>query len=156
IEDRRPIARPYIVALAIQGGRIVDLEEKLEQLPVTDARRIEDDLHRFGMSRMIAVGCVAIAATRVADPRRQDAVLLANQILHAPEAPASENRALFTHGFPRLYSRSVGIIAVAGMPREDPRPADRTVPKPRSGRLCRAACNRRAWDTLLRSNCAGP
>ncbi len=38
IEDRRAIARPDVVALAIDGRRVVDLEEELQDLAVTRSR----------------------------------------------------------------------------------------------------------------------
>jgi len=49
IEDRRAIAGSHVVALAIARARIVDLEKELEQLSIADARRVEDDLDRFGV-----------------------------------------------------------------------------------------------------------
>ncbi len=36
VEDRRSIARPDVVSLAIARGRIVNLEEELEDLPIAD------------------------------------------------------------------------------------------------------------------------
>src|SRR3954447_1413667 len=46
VENRRAIARAPVVALTIQGGRIVDLKEKLQQLPEADLLGIEIDLNR--------------------------------------------------------------------------------------------------------------
>src|SRR4051812_9000358 len=43
IEDRGSIAASDVIALAIARARVVDLEEELENLPVADASRIEDD-----------------------------------------------------------------------------------------------------------------
>src|SRR5205809_3839624 len=44
VEDRRPIARPDVVALTVQRGRIMDLEEELEHVAVGGPFGIEDDL----------------------------------------------------------------------------------------------------------------
>jgi hypothetical protein len=49
VEDRRPIAGPDVVALAIARAWVVNLEEELEDLPVADARRIKDYLDYFGV-----------------------------------------------------------------------------------------------------------
>ena len=49
VEDRRAVARAAVVALAVQGRRIVDLEEELEQVAVGGLLRVEDDLDRFGV-----------------------------------------------------------------------------------------------------------
>ena len=49
VEDRRSVAAPDVVALAIARARVVNLEEELEDLPIADARRIKDHLHGFGM-----------------------------------------------------------------------------------------------------------
>ena len=49
VEDRRPVARPDIVPLAIARGRIVNLKEELEEFPIADPGRIENDLDCFRM-----------------------------------------------------------------------------------------------------------
>jgi hypothetical protein len=46
-EDLGPIARADVVALAVLGGRVVDLEEELEQVPEGDPLGVEDDLDRL-------------------------------------------------------------------------------------------------------------
>ena len=83
---------PDVVALAILRRRIVDLEEELEQVAIRQPLRIEDDLDRLGMRAVIAVRRVRHVAAAVADARRDDAGQLADQVLHAPEAAARENR----------------------------------------------------------------
>src|SRR5690606_37406065 len=40
--DRRTIARTEVVALTVQSGRVVDLEEEFQKPAVTGLRRIED------------------------------------------------------------------------------------------------------------------
>src|SRR5687768_14629898 len=97
VEDRRSIAGPDVVALAIAGARVVNLEEELQNLAVADAGRIEDDLDCFGMSAMVAVGSVGASAAGVAHPRRQNAVATANKVLHAPEAATGKNGSFFSH-----------------------------------------------------------
>ena len=49
VEDGGTIACSPVVTLAIQCGRIVNLKEELQQRPVTELLRIEDDFDCFGM-----------------------------------------------------------------------------------------------------------
>jgi hypothetical protein len=91
IEDGRPVAGPDVVALAVQRGRVVDLEEELQQVPVGEPVRVEDDLDRLGVAAVVPVGRVRHVAAGVADPGRQDAGELADEILHAPETAAGED-----------------------------------------------------------------
>ena len=77
--------------------RVVDLEEEFEDLAEADFGRIEDDLDRFGMSSMVAVGGVAHIAAGIADAGRNDALIAANEVLHAPETAAGQHRAFFAH-----------------------------------------------------------
>ena len=72
----------------------MDLEEELEDVPVGDALRVEDDLDRLGVAGMVAVGRVLVLPAGVADPGRDDSVALAQQLLDAPEAAAGEDRGL--------------------------------------------------------------
>src|SRR5450755_2005264 len=59
IERYRAILLADIVALAIERGRIVDGEERLQHDIAADDMRIERDLHHFGMSR-VAVGYLLV------------------------------------------------------------------------------------------------
>src|SRR3954467_8093532 len=86
VEDLGAVARPDVVALAVPGRRVVDLEEELQDVPVGDALGVEDDLDRLGVTGMVRVGRVVVLPTGVSDPGRDDAVALAQQILDAPEA----------------------------------------------------------------------
>ena len=54
VEDRRAVAGPDVVALPVAGARVVDLEEELQQVPVGDLLRVEDDLDGLGVA---AGGC---------------------------------------------------------------------------------------------------
>src|ERR1700754_2947228 len=93
-EDLRAVAGPDVVALAVLGRRVVDLEEALEDVPVGDALGVEDDLDRLGVAGMVAVGRVVVLPAGVADPRGDDAVAVAQQLLDAPEAAAREDGGL--------------------------------------------------------------
>ena len=58
VEDRRPVAGADVVALPVERGRVVDLEEELQQVPVGDLLRVEDDLDGLGVGAVVAVGRV--------------------------------------------------------------------------------------------------
>src|SRR4026207_40754 len=58
VEDRRAIAEPHIISLTIFRGRVVNLEEELEQPPIANFAGIKNDLDSFGMSSVITVGSV--------------------------------------------------------------------------------------------------
>src|SRR5215813_9559800 len=82
VEDGRPVAGPDVVALPVQGGRVVDLE---------------GDLDRLGVAAVVAVGRVRHVTAGVADPGRYHAGELADQVLHAPETAAGEDGLLGRH-----------------------------------------------------------
>ena len=94
VVDPRAVAHPDVVALTVQRRRVVDLEEELEDVAVRGLLRVEDDLDRLRVRAVVAVRRVRDVAARVADPRRHDAGPLPDQVLHAPEAPAGEDRLL--------------------------------------------------------------
>ena len=94
VEDRRAVAGADVVALPVLRRRVVDLEEELQQRPVVGLRGVVDDLDRLGVPGMVAVGGVGVLAAGVADPGRDHAGLLADQVLHAPEAAARQDRLL--------------------------------------------------------------
>jgi hypothetical protein len=75
----------------------VDLKEKLQQRSVIGLCRIESDFDRFGVSIVVAIGGVLHLAAGVADARRDHARLFADQVLHAPEATASQDCAFRRH-----------------------------------------------------------
>src|SRR5689334_7526443 len=66
VEDLRAVARPDVVSLPVHRGRIVDLEEELEDVAVGDPIRIEDDLHGLSVAVVVLVGGVGDIPARVA------------------------------------------------------------------------------------------
>jgi hypothetical protein len=76
------------IPLAVLGGRVVDLEEELQDVPVGDPLGVEDDLDRLGVAGMVPVGRVGVLATGVSDAGGDDAVPLGKQLLDSPEAPS--------------------------------------------------------------------
>src|SRR5690606_26087881 len=90
-EDGRAVAGPDVVALTVQRRRVVDLEEERQDVAVGRLRGIEDDLHRLGVAGMVAVRRMVVLTTGVTDPGLQHAGLAADEVLHAPEAPSSQD-----------------------------------------------------------------
>jgi len=68
VENRRSITGTGVVALAIAGARVVNLEEEFEELPIADARGVKDDLDRFGVPAMIAISSVTGHCRRCSPP----------------------------------------------------------------------------------------
>src|ERR671915_614103 len=91
IEDLRAVRSSDIVALAIQRGRVVNLEENLQKVAIADALRVELDLDGLGVRSMVAIGRVRHIAARVSYTCADYAGQLADQVLHAPEATASKH-----------------------------------------------------------------
>ena len=86
----------------------MDLEEELEQVAVGRLLGVEDDLDRLGVGAVVAVGRVGDVAAGVADPGRDHAGPLADQVLHAPEAAAGQNRLLGRVGHRSLLAERAG------------------------------------------------
>src|SRR5207342_2359608 len=99
VVDRRAVGRTQVIALAVARARVVDLEEEFQQVAIADARGIEHDLDCLGMGAVVAVGGIAHFAAAVTHARTDDTVHAAQQILHAPEASAGEDRALQSRHF---------------------------------------------------------
>ena len=57
-----------------------------------------NDLDRLGMRSVISVGRVLHVAAGIADAGGDDAGLLADQVLHAPETASGEDCAFCRHG----------------------------------------------------------
>ncbi len=104
VVDGGAIACADVVALAVPGGRIMDLEEKLQDPPETDPLRVEDDLYTFGVLAVVAIGSVRNVAARIAHAGRDYAREFAKQILHSPETATCQNRA-FGHRLSSTWSR---------------------------------------------------
>jgi PAS domain S-box-containing protein len=96
IIDRRAVAGADVIALAICGGGIVDLEEELQNLAIGRRFGIENDLDGLGMGAVIAIGRVGHVAARIAHAGPFNAGELADQILHTPETATGQNCA-FAH-----------------------------------------------------------
>jgi hypothetical protein len=98
---------PDIVALPVLRGRIVDLEEELQDLAVADDLGVEDDLDPLGMGAVVAVGRVGDVAAGIAHAGRDDAGLVADQLLHPPETAARQNGAFAcrAHAISSTWSR---------------------------------------------------
>src|SRR6185437_9890086 len=120
VEDRRAVAGADVVALAIHRGRVVDLEKEFQQRAVADARRIEGDLDRFGVGAVVAVRGIGNVAAGIADARRNHAGLLADQVLHAPEAAAGKDGALGSHDWVSKWLSSFRTSPRSG---RDPEPS---------------------------------
>jgi hypothetical protein len=97
VENRRAITRTAIVALTVRRAGVVNLEKKFQDLAVAELGRIEQDLDRLGVVAVIAIGGVAYLAAGLTDARRDDALVATQEILHAPETSARQDRARLTH-----------------------------------------------------------
>src|SRR5262249_35094669 len=76
-------------ALAQVGS--VNLEEVLEQVPVGDSLRIEDDLDRLGVPARVLQARVLALSAHPSDTGGNDSVRVAQQLLHDPVAAAGED-----------------------------------------------------------------
>src|SRR5262249_52996014 len=91
IEDLRAVAGAGQVFAKIGP---VDLEEKLQDVPVGGPPGIEDDLDRLGVTRMVVGGRVVVLPAGVADAGGDDSVAAAEQFLRGPETAPGEDRGL--------------------------------------------------------------
>ena len=81
VEDLRAIRSSGIVALTIQRGGIVNLEEELQKVAIADKCRGELDLDGLGVRSMVTIGCVRYIAARVTNTCADYAGPLADQVL---------------------------------------------------------------------------
>ena len=72
----------------------VDLEEKLEDVPVGGPLPIEDDLDHLGVTRMVIGGRVVVLPAGVAGAGGDDSVAVTQQFLRGPETAPGEDRGL--------------------------------------------------------------
>src|SRR6185369_15459901 len=117
VEDRRAVLAAEIQALAVAGGRIVDLPENLQQFRVADLGRVEPHLDRLGVAGAVpadlSVAGVGDVAAGVADGGLQYPVDLAEGRLDPPEASGGECRALGSVRSVSLERRRRGQSGVA-------------------------------------------
>src|ERR1043166_4828934 len=93
VEDGRAVAGADVVSLTVARRRVVDLEEKLEQLAKAYFRRIEDDFESLSVRSVIAISGIGNVAATVSDTGGDHTGQATNQILHSPETTASQNSA---------------------------------------------------------------
>src|ERR671921_1486025 len=53
VEDHRPVLRPYVRALAVEGRRVVNGEVDLQDIPVRDYLGVEGNLHDLDVPRRL-------------------------------------------------------------------------------------------------------
>src|SRR4029078_13636475 len=94
VEDLRAVAGADVVALAVLGRRVVDLEEDLQDVSIGDALGVEANLARLGVPGMVPLGRVVVLPTGVSDPGGDDSVAVTEQLLDTPEAASREDGGL--------------------------------------------------------------
>lgn len=82
---RRAVTGSDAVPLAIECGRVMDLEKIFKQLPVAQLPGIEGNLDRLGVASMVAVSRIGNVTAPVTDPSRDYARVTPQEILHTPE-----------------------------------------------------------------------
>src|SRR5215467_9390911 len=80
VKDSRTIARSDVVALTIQRGRVMNLKEEFQKLPVTELTRIKDNLDCFGVGSVISIGRVGYVSAGIAYTRGNHARKAAQQM----------------------------------------------------------------------------
>ena len=91
VENGRAVACAHVVPLTIQSGRMMNLEEEIQQIAVCDFRGVEDNLNRLGVTPVIPIGRVRHVSTRVSYPRRRDETSSAVESRH-PRASRAERQ----------------------------------------------------------------
>src|SRR5690349_5864094 len=98
VEDDRPILGSHVVALAVQRGGVVDVEENSQKVRVAQSLRVESNTNDFRVARVpranVLVGRVDLGPAGVARLDRDDAFQLLENRLGAPKASTSERRLL--------------------------------------------------------------
>ncbi len=90
VEDGGAVGEAAVVALAVEGGGVVDLEEKFEEFAEGGLGGVEGDFDGFGVVAVVFVGGIGDIAAGVADAGGEDSGLFADEVLHSPEAAAGE------------------------------------------------------------------
>src|SRR5262249_16028064 len=113
IKNHRAILPADVGTLAIQRRRIVVRPKNVEQLLVTDLRRIELDLDNFSLSGFVPANIfvtrIVLVAASVTDCRRCYALQSSKIFFHAPKTSRAECRFLSCHSKPsnaRAYGAS--------------------------------------------------
>src|SRR6201989_1281380 len=83
----------------------MDLEEELEHAAEVGLRRVVHDLERLRVAGVIAIGGMVVLAAGVPDAGGDHPRLLADQVLHPPEAPACQDRRLVVGHTSSLVNR---------------------------------------------------
>ena len=131
IEDLRAVRSSDIVTLAVQCGRIVNLEEELQKVAIADAFRVELDLDGLSVRSMVAIGRVRHIAARVSDTCVDYARQLADRsCMPQKQPPASTARSsllviispLFPYVDVNVTENTLSVLQ---------RPQDTAVPKVR-------------------------
>lgn len=96
-EDHRSILAADIGTLLIGCGRIVQCEERLNQVAVGKLPWIVEQFHRLGVARLtgtdLLVGGVVLVTSHVAGDGINDTVEGRKAVLHSPESAAAEEGA---------------------------------------------------------------
>ncbi len=90
--DARAVGQAKVVALPVQRGWVVDLEEEFQYLAERQSGGVKDHLDPFGMCPVVAVGGVGHIAAGIADAGGHHTGDAPDQILHPPKTPACQNR----------------------------------------------------------------
>src|SRR5579871_22805 len=113
IENGGPVLGAYIIALAVERGRIVNREKDIENLAVGRYVGIERNPNRFRMARparaYFLVGGVRTLAAHVAGLDGLYSFQFVEDSFQTPKTAAGQGRDFATHSF--MVSRSGGIVA---------------------------------------------
>ena len=88
VKNGRTVTGSDVISLAIERGRIANLEKILKQFAVAQLLGIEDDFDRLGVAAVVALSCIWNVTAAVADSRRDHARVTSKEILHTPETSA--------------------------------------------------------------------
>src|SRR3981189_831038 len=95
VEDCRAVLRPYIIALAIERGRVVDHEEHLEDFLERHLLRVEGELDHLGVAGLaradLLVAGVCRLSPRVAGLDRFHALEVVEYGFQAPETASGKS-----------------------------------------------------------------
>lgn len=101
IKNGGPILCPDVGALPIQSRRIVVRPKNIEQLVITNLRRIEFNFDHLSMTGLICadilVGRIVFVPARLTDGCRNYALQFAKSFLYAPKTSCPECRFLCDH-----------------------------------------------------------